>query len=436
MRRRSAARVIVALVGAAVLLLVSARLPRETWASHCTQSAAAGNGVITTLTQLTSRPNNEVLCNTANSRSDSQTAFPGFSPYLLFKAASGSSGTVTGPDPNGNTTEMFSVTMVSFINLTPGDITGNMFARIMLFSTNFNKAPNVGPFMTDPNLQSINVPCGSGTGDGVPSGGSSSDCPNASNEANTSGTFTMNPAMTITSFSGNNGPVSSFQLQLNNIATTFGATAGNTEGFVFNSGSPRLFDFGGGAAIACAVGQTCLRQGFTQFNGGALRSASEAPNDAAGTTGSRVTIEAAFAVTTLASGLHIPAGNQANFQIAFHQLISQGDFQMNTLGSFRANTPAFMPAATYPTGLSLSSSTNFLLSQVAVPSTGPGGVIFLTRTPGTGLSSGYGTTFTPANCLPGFLSSSEVPQGVLSTAFNGAFLFRGAFGDFSCPAPP
>lgn len=412
-----------------VVLLLAALTPHDAWASHCTLSGAT----VDLLTELTSRPNNDLSCNTQNSRSDGTTPFPGFSIFQMFKGASGSFGNIqaggagTGLPGGGGNSEVVSVTLKSFIDLNPGDITGNQFGRIFLLSVAFNKAANIGPFATDASLQSIVIPCGTGSGDPSPVVGQSGECPNSSNVANTSGFFAVNPAMTIESLSAAGNPVGieSFRQQFSGE-------------FRFANNLASLSDFGGGAAITCAASvgalvSTCGRLSLTQNTGNATFDPISDPVGANGVRGSLVTIETAFAVNTLASGLQTSNANNPNrvdFRVAFHQLISQGGFQMNTLGSFRANSPAFMPAATYPNSLSLSSSLNFLVSQTASGT-------FLTRTVGAaGIESQYTQALTLSNCLPGLLTSTEAPAGARSTAFNGAFLFRGAFNDFSCSAPP
>ena len=68
----------IVLLGVVAAVLASGLAPDTAWATHCTLEAGSGTGIVNTIDQLTSRPNNALVCNLSNSRSDGTTVFPGF----------------------------------------------------------------------------------------------------------------------------------------------------------------------------------------------------------------------------------------------------------------------------------------------------------------------------------------------------------------------
>lgn len=424
---------------------------REALASHCTN----GGPVVTDLSQLSSTPNNTLSCNTVNARSDGTSVSPGFSPFQLFKAASGSFGT-----SGSGSAELLSVTLASFINLEPGAVTGNMFGQMQLFSGGVGSTDvlrmNFGFFDTDARLQSVIIPCGNGTGSGS-SGGAGGECPNASEEANTSSAFGVNPATTIESFATLDSAISGITPPTN--AGNLRRRVAGIESFRQNfsddfrfanvSNNAAFADFGQGFTITCGassstISSTCSNFQFTQFTGNTTQDPtndggnSAAPFPFNGTAGGIVSVRTAFAVGTLASGLQtagsggLISNRQFVFPMIFHQLISQGRFQMDQLGSFRANHLPFMPVATMPTGLSLGSQVNFLLSQSSSL------VVFRAQDGGQiGNRVDLASQLSP--CFPGIARNDSLPvalhssaTGSVGTGFGGAFLFLGAFNDFGC----
>lgn len=153
---------VLGLITTCLLLIVA--WPRPASAGHCNLSADTGNGPVTTLSQLASRPNVELQCNTFNARSLAEgqpRSAPGFNPFrlLAFEQQLTSHITLTGDNPlcrplavgvgqgGGGTLASLANCVDRFIlsSLQPGQITGNPFGMLVSFPAHANQTPGIQP---------------------------------------------------------------------------------------------------------------------------------------------------------------------------------------------------------------------------------------------------------------------------------------------------
>lgn len=363
------------------LLLLVVALPRPASASHCSLSASAGNSPVTTLSQLASRPNSEIQCNSFNMRSGLEGAprsAPGFNPFrlLAFEQQLTSHIMVTGDSPlcrplnvsqGGNLVSLANcVDRFILSSLQPGQITGNPFGLLVSFPGMGGQRGGIQAGAGGPELFSLgNQPLQSQI---VPDGDNTTESPFSVNPLLTAGTL-----LSVTNDSGLPGRLGSLRTRQATPAglKSFGLAFGNE--FVFNpvTGSS-LQRPGQSRAMAPGSGSLELGSAFCPppVSGRAtvcarltvMEEIEGAVGDEAVTQGIGDTSEIFLLLTSFHTSVNQtnPLTTFDNPVVFWRQRVDEGLFILDTLGSFMYNdggqNPLQFPNSTYVTGGSITNA--------------------------------------------------------------------------------